>query len=165
MARTIWFSTWNFRFSVVNGKYPKCRPPKYPLYADSIFNYTYSTYTDKNKRRISDKCCQISTQFGDQLKLWRLFQGINDDLRSGYMKHSTLQSNSRSVSSGYRMKHCVSHLTYYWLCNQDLNETNTSSQSTLTTDLYVYKQLFFVFGLFLDFGTLFLTTNRLFTFT
>lgn len=144
---------------------PSADPPNYPLYADSIFNYTYSTYTDKNKRRISDKCCQISTQFGEQLKLWRLFQGINDDLRSGYMKHSTLQSNSRSVSSGYRMKHCVSHLTYYWLCNQDLNETNTSSQSTLTTDLYVYKQLFFVFGLFLDFGTLFLTTNRLFTFT
>lgn len=88
MARTIWFSNWNFRFSVVNGKYPKCPP-----YADSIFNYTNTTYTDKNKRRISDKCCQISTQFGDQLKLWRLFQGINDDLRSGYMKHSTLQAN------------------------------------------------------------------------
>ena len=24
MARTIWFSNWNFRFSHVNGKYPKC---------------------------------------------------------------------------------------------------------------------------------------------
>ena len=87
---------------------------------------------------------KISTQFGDQLKLWRLFQGINDGLRSGYMKHSTLQPNSRSVSSGYRMKHCVSHLTYYWLCNKHLNETNTSSQSTMTTDLHVYKQLFFM---------------------
>ena len=54
MARTIWFSNWNFPFSLVNGKYPKC-----PLYADSIFNYSYTTYTDKNKRRISDKCCQF----------------------------------------------------------------------------------------------------------